>query len=84
MAKAKKINQEELSNLKKAAEMVDQAELIIGRLEIRKLQAVAEHESLMNEFKAHKGQLFDKYGEVNINFETGEYTETETTKESAE
>lgn len=82
MADAKKITKDELSNLKKAAEMVDQAELIIGRLEIRKLQAVAEHKSLMNEFKSQKAQLFEKYGEVNINFETGEYDKSELDSES--
>ena len=84
MSEAKKLTAEELSNLKVAAEMVDRAELTIGRLEIKKLQLIAEHEIHINSFRSMKADLFEKYGEVSIDFATGELTETESKEKDAE
>lgn len=84
MSESKKITAEELSNLKVAAEMVDRAELTIGRLEVKKLQLLAEHEIHINSFRSIKAELLEKYGEVSIDFATGELTENESKEKDAE
>jgi len=81
MAKAKKITKKELEEVSDLKKNLDGVITNIGVLETQKhalLHKVAEvNEKLAN----NKKELEDKYGSINIDLETGEYTKIEKEEE---
>jgi hypothetical protein len=81
MAKAKKITKKELEEVTVLKKNLDSVITNIGVLETQKhalLHKVAEvNEKLAN----NKKELEDKYGSINIDLETGEYTKIEKEEE---
>jgi hypothetical protein len=81
MAKAKKITKKELEEVTVLKKNLDGVITNIGVLETQKhalLHKVAEvNEKLAN----NKKELEDKYGSINIDLETGEYTKIEKEEE---
>jgi len=81
MAKAKKITKKELEEVTVLKKNLDGVITNIGVLETQKhalLHKVAEvNEKLAN----NKKELEDKYGSINIDLDTGEYTKIEKEEE---
>lgn len=79
-----KISSEELEKLNQLIKIGHNLQGQIGQLELSKANLISKYAKVTDAMSRLKIELKKKYGEVNINFETGEYTETETPAESAE
>ena len=73
MAKKKKLTKEELENVQKAINSVRAITTRIGDLEIAKSTMLAEHQKAQAQLDEERKVLQDKYGNVSIDVETGEY-----------
>ena len=80
----KQITQEELELLQKANTDFNKAKLQLADIEIgikqlegKKLGVFSELEQISNEFKELETTMVEKYGNVNINLQTGEIQDDE-------
>jgi len=71
----KKITQEELDKVQQNQNDLQKRLANIGFLEVQKANDVSQIAMLEKEMGEIKKELQDKYGEVNINIQTGEYKE---------
>ncbi len=71
----KKITQEELDKVQQNQNDLQKRLANIGFLEVQKANDVSQIAMLEKEMSDIKKELQDKYGEVNINIQTGEYKE---------
>ena len=76
MSKSIKLQEEELQNIKEAQTKITQLIYGLGQLEVQKTNVLTQlEEAQLGQSKLGK-ELQDKYGEGNINLETGEITLT--------
>ena len=71
----KKITQEELEKVQQNQNDLQKRLANIGFLEVQKANDVSQIAMLEKEMGEIKKELQDKYGDVNINIQTGEYTD---------
>tara|TARA_R100000322_G_scaffold101227_1_gene64124 strand:- start:192 stop:461 length:270 start_codon:yes stop_codon:yes gene_type:complete len=71
----KKITQEELEKVQQNQQDLQKRLANIGFLEVQKANDVSQIAMLEKEMGEIKKELQDKYGDVNINIQTGEYTD---------
>ena len=71
----KKITQEELDKVQQNQNDLQKRLANIGFLEVQKANDVSQIAVLEKEMGEIKKELQDKYGDVNINIQTGEYTD---------
>ena len=71
----KKITQEELDKVQQNQNDLQKRLANIGFLEVQKANDVSQIAMLEKEMGEIKKELQDKYGDVNINIQTGEYTD---------
>lgn len=77
MSKSIKLQEEELQNIKGAQTKITQLIYGLGQLEVQKTNILTQlEEAQLKQNKLGK-ELQEKYGEGNINLETGEITSTE-------
>lgn len=74
MSKVIKLSQEELQQIKDNQDRITQLTYSIGNVELQKLRLVSELEKVQTLQNNLGTELSEKYGEGNINFETGELT----------
>ena len=74
MSKTVKLSQEELQQIKDNQDRITQLTYSIGNVELQKLRLVSELERVQTLQNNLGTELSEKYGEGNINFETGELT----------
>lgn len=77
MSKTIKLQEEELQNIKGAQTKITQLIYGLGQLEVQKTNVLTQLENAQVEQNKLGKELQDKYGEGNINLETGEITLTE-------
>ena len=70
----KKVEQEELENLRALHQRFNETKIAIADAELSKNKLFRDLESLSKEFVEAESFLMDKYGNVNINLNTGEIT----------
>ena len=79
-----KITEEELKNIKSQHELMDKLVLDIGVIETKK-HALLHHVAEVNkQIDKLKGELHEKYGEIQIDMEDGSYALQETKEEVVE
>tara|TARA_A100001201_G_scaffold55921_1_gene54325 strand:+ start:16453 stop:16722 length:270 start_codon:yes stop_codon:yes gene_type:complete len=71
----KKITQEELEKVQQNQQDLQKRLSNIGFLEVQKANDVSQIAMLEKEMGEIKKELQEKYGDVNINIQTGEYTD---------
>ena len=71
----KKITEEELERVQQNQQDLQKRLANIGFLEVQKANDVSQIAMLEKEMGELKQELQDKYGEVNINIQSGEYSE---------
>ncbi len=71
----KKITEEELERVQQNQQDLQKRLANIGFLEVQKANDVSQIARLEKEMGELKQELQDKYGEVNINIQSGEYSE---------
>jgi len=71
----KKITQEELEKVQQNQQDLQKRLANIGFLEVQKANDVSQIAMLEKEMGEIKKELQEKYGDVNINIQTGEYTD---------
>ena len=75
-----KLDKEELDFIKDSTAKLNNAKMVLGDLEIRKHDILADLFRLKAQFQLREKQLIEKYGlNSTINMETGEVTEKQTT-----
>jgi ribosomal protein S3AE len=77
MSKTIKLQEEELQNIKGAQTKITQLIYGLGQLEVQKTNVLTQLEEAQLEQNKLGKELQEKYGEGNINLETGEITLTE-------
>lgn len=77
MSKTIKLQEEELQNIKGAQTKITQLIYGLGQLEVQKTNVLTQLEEAQVEQNKLGKELQEKYGEGNINLETGEITLTE-------
>ena len=77
MSKTIKLQEEELQNIKEAQTKITQLIYGLGQLEVQKTNVLTQLEEAQLEQNKLGKELQEKYGEGNINLETGEITLTE-------
>jgi len=77
MSKTIKLQEEELQNIKGAQTKITQLIYGLGQLEVQKTNVLTQLEEAQMEQNKLGKELQEKYGEGNINLETGEITLTE-------
>jgi ribosomal protein S3AE len=77
MSKTIKLQEEELQNIKGAQTKITQLIYGLGQLEVQKTNILTQLEEAQLEQNKLGKELQEKYGEGNINLETGEITLTE-------
>ena len=77
MSKIIKLQEEELQNIKGAQTKITQLIFNLGQLEVQKTNILTQLEEAQLEQNKLGKELQKKYGEGNINLETGELTLTE-------
>lgn len=82
MAKKTKLTKTELENVQKAVNSVRAITARIGDLEIAKSTMLTEYQKAQAQLAEERKVLQDKYGNVSIDVETGEYEVVE--EETAE
>ena len=80
MSKTIKLQEEELQNIKGAQTKITQLIYGLGQLEVQKTNVLTQLEEAQLEQNKLGKELQEKYGEGNINLETGELTLTESPK----
>jgi hypothetical protein len=83
-AKKNKITKEELEYLNKIIGASHELQRQIGELELSKANLMAQYAKVDEGLVKFKNDINEKYGEVRIEFSTGEYTEIESSEETAE
>jgi len=78
MAKAKKITKKELEQVVAIKNKLDGIVNSIGVLETQKHAQLHKVAAINEELAKSKQELEDKYGSINIDLQTGEYTVIET------
>ena len=79
MAKKTKLTKTELENVQKAVSSVRAITARIGDLEIAKSTMLTEYQKAQAQLAEERKVLQDKYGNVSIDVETGEYEVVEET-----
>lgn len=74
---AKKISKEELKELQKHISTLNSIVSQVGEIEARKFYAMQAHKEGEDKLRALRKHLLDKYGNVNINPQTGEISAKE-------
>lgn len=74
MAENAKITQEELTSIQELVGMLRKGESAVGSLEIQKSNIIAEVAEVQSQLNAKRTELEEKYGHIEVNLETGEYT----------
>ena len=74
MAKAEKITKEELTSINETQTSVRNTLIGIGALEAQKASALVQLRRLEESLEKGKKELEDKYGPINVDLTTGEYT----------
>lgn len=75
MAKAKKITDEELQAVKEIVETLNRITSAIGEIEIQKTKAISDHAAYGEQLQEKQKSLEEKYGNITIDLNTGEYEE---------
>jgi hypothetical protein len=70
----KKVTEKELETLQTLVNTINEAQAVIGGLEIQKQAAVREAEALIADLKATQKKLEKKYGDITVSLATGEIT----------
>lgn len=80
MSQVIKLQEKELQEVKDTQNTITQLIYGLGQLEVQKTNLFAEFEKVQKNQNKLAKDLQDKYGEGNINLETGEITLTESPK----
>ncbi len=75
MAKVKKLTKKELESIQAISTKYSRLTSDVGNLELNKQDLLMELAKVRQEIEAEKSTLQKKYGDVNINLQTGEYSE---------
>lgn len=78
MSQVIKLQEKELQEIKETQLKITQLIYNLGQLEVQKTNVLSQLENVQIEQNKLGKELQDKYGEGNINLETGELTLTET------
>lgn len=84
MAKKTKLTKQELENVQKAVSSVRAITARIGDLEIAKSTMLGEYQKAQMQLAEERKVLQDKYGNVSIDVESGEYEVVEESEEATE
>ena len=74
MTKAKKITKEELTEINTQQMAVRDILMAVGALEAQKSSALLQLRKLEQELESGKRSIEEKYGPINVDLKTGEYT----------
>ena len=73
----KKVTQEQLEQLQKFVNTINEGQATIGGLEVQKQEVIKEVQKMVADLKALQSELEKEYGNVTVNLTTGEITEAE-------
>ena len=71
----KKITDEELKSVQSKVNLINQAQMQVGGLEVQKAVAIEQLKAAQQELQIIQKELEDKYGKVSVNLTDGTLTE---------
>jgi hypothetical protein len=71
----KKISEEQLEQLQKFVNAINEGQIALGGLELQKQDVLSQIASVRQELSAVQAQLKEEYGDVTVDLKTGEYTD---------
>lgn len=81
MADIAKITEEELTSIQELIKLMRRGESAVGGLEIQKSNLLKEIAEVQAKLDEERTALEEKYGQIEVNLETGEYTVVDSEKE---
>ena len=81
MADIAKITEEELTSIQELIQLMRRGESAVGGLEIQKSNLLREIAEVQAKLDEERTALEEKYGQIEVNLETGEYTVVDSEKE---
>lgn len=81
MADIAKITEEELTSIQELIQLMRRGESAVGGLEIQKSNLLKEIAEVQAKLDEERNALEEKYGQIEVNLETGEYTVVDSEKE---
>ena len=82
MADIAKITEEELTSIQELIQLMRRGESAVGGLEIQKSNLLREIAEVQAKLDEERTALEEKYGQIEVNLETGEYTVVDSEKEA--
>ena len=73
----KKVTDEQLEQLQKFVNTINEGQATIGGLEMQKQEMISQVEKVIADLKGMQADLEKEYGNVTVNLTTGEITEAE-------
>lgn len=71
------ISKAELDGIKDVIEGLEKTQMAVGTLELQKQDYLSTYNDLKVSLQQRRDALKEKYGDINVNLSTGEYTEIE-------
>ena len=72
-----KINKKELEGIQEVVKNLESVQQAVGSLELQKQDYVSKYNDLKVALEERRDALKEKYGDINVNLSTGEYTKLE-------
>lgn len=72
-----KINKKELEGIQEVIANLEKVQQAVGSLELQKQDYVSQYSDLKVALQERREALKEKYGDINVNLGTGEYTKLE-------
>jgi len=82
MAEVAKLTEEELKTVQELVSLIRRGENAVGALEVQKSSMLSEIKEIQDKLNEQRVALEEKYGQIEINLETGEYTVVDSEKEA--
>jgi hypothetical protein len=82
MAEVAKLTEEELKAVQELVSLIRRGENAVGALEVQKSSMLSEIKEIQDKLNEQRVALEEKYGQIEINLETGEYTVVDSEKEA--
>ena len=79
---AKKITEEELKSIQDKVNLINQAQMQVGGLELQKNAAIDQVKTLQMQLQVTQKELEEKYGQVSVNLQDGTISEISEENES--
>lgn len=71
------LEEKELEGIQEVVAALEKIQTAVGTLELQKQDYITKYNDLKDVLETRRSELKEKYGDINVNLSTGEYTKIE-------